>query len=123
VLAAVAYISPARWVVLGHGERRERDRSIVTNRLAIREAFVMSIFDTVPHTIDLLEEAVMIVQAQYRERVSHSEERAAPRELHAGDFDAGDFDSDDFDADAAEIRRMIELSGMIGLECSVLAGD
>jgi hypothetical protein len=27
---------------------------------------------------------------------------------------------DELDAEAAEIRRMIELSGMIGLECRVL---
>ena len=63
----------------------------------------------------------MIVQAQYREHISHSVERAASRELQeelAGDFDAGDFEADDFDGDAAEIRRMIELSGMIGLECT-----
>ena len=113
-------------MVQGHGEARDHDMSIVTNRLAIREAFVMSALDTVPHTVELLEEAVMIVQAQYREHISHSVERAASRELQeelAGDFDAGDFEADDFDGDAAEIRRMIELSGMIGLECSVLQGD
>src|SRR5262249_5658948 len=125
-LTAIAYISPGRWVVLGHGEARERGMLIVTIRLAIREAFVMSVLATVPHTVDLLEEAVMIVEAQYREHISRSVERAASRELQeelVGDFDAGDFEADDFDGDAAEIRRMIELSGMIGLECSVLQGD
>ena len=63
----------------------------------------------------------MIVQAQYREHISYSVERAASRQLQ-GEF-AADFDDDDFDGDAAEICRMIELSGMIGLECSVLQGD
>ena len=58
----------------------------------------------------------MIVHAQYGERISHSMERVASRELQGEP--AGDFDGD-----AAEIRRMIELSGMIGLECSVLQGD
>jgi hypothetical protein len=95
--------------------------SIVMNRLAIRDAFVMSALDTVPHINDLLEEAVMIVQVQYREHISYSAERAASSELQGEP--AGDFDADDYDGDAAEICRMIELSGMIGLECSVLQGD
>ena len=63
----------------------------------------------------------MIVQAQYREHISYSVERAASRQLQ-GEPPA-DFDDGDFDGDAAEICRMIELSGMIGLECSVLQGD
>jgi hypothetical protein len=92
----------------------------VTNRLAIRDAFVMSVLDTVPHTVHLFEETVMIVQAHYHEHISYSAERAASRALH-GESPA-DCDDDDFDGDAAEICRMIELSGMIGLECSVLQG-
>jgi len=63
----------------------------------------------------------MIVQAQYREHISYSAERAASRELQGEP--AADFDADDYDDDAAEVCRMIELSGMIGLECSVLQGD
>ena len=63
----------------------------------------------------------MIVQAQYREHISYSVERAVSRQLQ-GESPA-DFDDDDFDGDAAEICRMIELCGMIGLECSVLQGD
>ena len=63
----------------------------------------------------------MIVQAQYREHISYSVERAVSRQLHGEP--AGDFGADDFDGDAAEICRMIELSGMVGLECSVLLGD
>ncbi len=63
----------------------------------------------------------MIVQAQYREHISYSVERAVSRQLQ-GEPPA-DVDDDDFDGDAAEICRMIELCGMIGLECSVLQGD
>jgi hypothetical protein len=63
----------------------------------------------------------MIVQAQYREHISHSVERAASRELQ--EEPAGHIEADDFDADAAKVCRMIEMSGMIGLECSVLQGD
>jgi hypothetical protein len=44
-------------------------------------------------------------------------EMAVPRGL----VDA--FSDDDFDDDAAEICRMIELSGMIGLECGLLEGE
>jgi hypothetical protein len=44
-------------------------------------------------------------------------ELAVPRDL----VDA--FSDDDFDDDAAEICRMIELSGMIGLECGLLEGE
>jgi len=63
----------------------------------------------------------MIVQAQYREHISYSVERAVSRQLQGEP--AADFDNHDFDGDAAEICRMIELCGMIGLECSVLQGD
>jgi hypothetical protein len=63
----------------------------------------------------------MFVQAQYREHISYSVERAVSRQLQ-GEL-AAVFDVDDFDDDAAEICRMIELSGMIGLDCSVLQGD
>ena len=63
----------------------------------------------------------MIVHTQYRDHVSYSVEREASRQLR-GDL-SGDLDADHFDGDAAEICRMIELSGMIGLDCSVLQGD
>jgi len=95
--------------------------SNVRNCLAIRDAFVMSVLDTVPHTIHFFEEAVMIVQAQYCEHISYSAELAASRALHGEP--ASDLDTGNFDDDAAEICRMIELCGMIGLECSVLQGD
>jgi hypothetical protein len=62
----------------------------------------------------------MIVHAQVCDHISYSVEREASRLLR-GEF-SGDVDTDDFDDDAAEICRMIELSGMIGLECSVFQG-
>jgi hypothetical protein len=69
----------------------------------------------------LIEEAVMIINAQYRNHVSYPGGREASRVL-LGELADDSFD-DDLAGDAAEVRRMIELSGMIGLECGLLEGD
>lgn len=62
----------------------------------------------------------MIIHAGYRSRVSHVvERRGSP--LFGEDL-ADSFHDDDFDDGTAEICRMIELSGMIGMECKLL-GD
>ena len=63
----------------------------------------------------------MIIHAGYRHPVSHVVEREASR-LLGGDLADSCLD-DDIDDDAAEICRMIELSGMIGLECGLLGGE
>ena len=53
--------------------------------------------------------------------ISYAVEREVSRQLRGEP--SGDVVDDEFDGDTAEICRMIELSGMIGLECSVLQGD
>jgi len=58
----------------------------------------------------------MIVNAQYRDHVSHAGERETSRVL-LGEL-ADDCLEDSLAGDAAEVCRMIELSGMIGLECT-----
>lgn len=63
----------------------------------------------------------MIINAQYRNYVSYAVERETSR-LLLGDH-SGDCPDDDPSGDASEICRMIELSGMIGLECGVLEGE
>jgi len=63
----------------------------------------------------------MLANTLYRDHVSYAVEREVSRQLR-GD-DSGDLTHDEFDGDTAEICRMIELSGMIGLECNVLQGD
>ena len=62
----------------------------------------------------------MIIHAEYRNHVSHAVEREASLLLRGDLTDSPDDDTDD---DAAEICRMIELSGMIGLECGLLGGE
>ena len=63
----------------------------------------------------------MIIHALYGNHVSHAVEREASRLLR-GDLADSCLD-DDTDGDAAEICRMIELSGMISLECGLLGGE
>ena len=63
----------------------------------------------------------MIVHAPYRDHISYAVEREASRQL-MGDL-SGEFTEHDFDAAAAEICRMVELSGMVGLECNLLQSD
>ena len=62
----------------------------------------------------------MIIHAEYRHHISYAIEREASLLLR-GELD--DSPVDDVDDDAAEICRMIELSGMIGLECVLLASE
>ncbi len=62
----------------------------------------------------------MIIHAWYRNHISHAVEREASRLLR-GDPSDGCSD-DDPNSDAAEVCRMIELSGMISLECGLLGG-
>jgi hypothetical protein len=70
---------------------------------------------------DFLEEDVMIVHALYRDHISYAVEREVSRQV-AGDRSGG-LPDHDFDETAAEICRMIELSGMIGLDCNLLPAD
>ena len=63
----------------------------------------------------------MIVHAQYRNPVSHALEQE-PSGLLWEDV-ADNCPGDDIDGDTAEICRMIEFSGMIGLECGLLGGE
>jgi len=63
----------------------------------------------------------MFDHARYCDHQSYAFEQEASRLLR-GELSV-DFADDEFDGEAAEICRMIELSGMIGLECSVLQGD
>ncbi|MEO8674817.1 MAG: hypothetical protein ABI569_04510 [Casimicrobiaceae bacterium] len=63
----------------------------------------------------------MMIQASYRNHVSYAVEREVSRQLN-GDT-SGDFPDCGFDDADAEICRMIELSGMVGLECDILQGD
>jgi len=63
----------------------------------------------------------MMIQASYRNHVSYAVEREVSRQI-IGDK-AGDVPDCDFDDADAEICRMIELSGMIGLECDILQSD
>jgi hypothetical protein len=63
----------------------------------------------------------MMVHASHRNHVSHAVEREASR-LLLGEPDDG-CPGDEPDEDAAEICRMIELCGMIGLECALLEGE
>ena len=58
----------------------------------------------------------MIIDFQYRNHISYAVERDASQRLLGDPVDGSD---DDFGADAAEVRRMIELSGMVGPECGV----
>jgi hypothetical protein len=62
----------------------------------------------------------MIIRAEYRNHVSHTFEREAALLLRG---DLADSPGDDTDDDAAEICRMIELSGMISLECGLLGSE
>jgi len=62
----------------------------------------------------------MIVDAQYRNHVSHLVGRRPTRVL-PGELD--DCLDDDLACDPADVRRMIELSGIIGLDCRLLGGD
>jgi hypothetical protein len=66
------------------------------------------------------EETFMISIAEYHHPAGHVAEHQAFGVL--GDLCDSCAD-DDFDDDAAEVRRMIELSGMIGLECGLLGGE
>ena len=93
----------------------------MTNRLAVRDGFVIFARETVAHTVRFIKEIVMIINAQFRNHVSHAAEREASR-LLPGD-PAGDYPDDDLSGDTAEICRMIEMSGMIGLECGLLDGE
>ena len=63
----------------------------------------------------------MIIHAWYRNPVSHALKQEGSRLLR-GDL-ADSCPDDDTDGDTAEICRMIELSGMIGLECGLLGGE
>ena len=63
----------------------------------------------------------MIINARYRNPVSYPDKQQASRVLLGEPAD--DCLDDDLAGDAAEICRMIELSGMIGLECGLLEGD
>ena len=63
----------------------------------------------------------MIMNAQYRNHVSYAVEREASR-LLLGE-PAGDCPDVDPSSDAAEVLGMIELSGMIGMECGLLEGE
>jgi hypothetical protein len=89
----------------------------VTNRLAVRDGFVISALDTAAHDVYFVEETAMIIN-QYPDHVSHAVKRETTRLLR-GEL-ADDCLDDDLAGDAAEICRMIELSGMIGLECQLL---
>ena len=62
----------------------------------------------------------MIINVQYPNHISYAVEREAHR-LLLGEL-ADDCLDDDLAGDAGEICRMIELSGMIGLECGLLEG-
>ena len=62
-----------------------------------------------------------MMRAWDRNHVSHAVEREASRPLW-GEL-ADSCPENDTDADTAEICRMIELSGMIGLECGLLGGE
>ena len=64
----------------------------------------------------------MIINAQYRSHVGYAGGREAYR-LLLGELADDCPDGDDLADDAAEICRMIELSGMIGLECGLLEGN
>lgn len=59
----------------------------------------------------------MITHTWYRNHLSHTVEREASRPYR--DDLADDCPNGDSDGDIAEICRMIELSGMIGLECGL----
>ena len=63
----------------------------------------------------------MIIDASYRNHMSHAVEREASHLLQ-GDLSDNDPDGDT-DGDRAEVCRMIELSGMISLECGLLRGE
>jgi hypothetical protein len=63
----------------------------------------------------------MIIRASYPNRVSHAVEQEASRILRG--YLADSCPDDDTDGDTAEICRMIELSGMISLECGLLGGE
>jgi hypothetical protein len=63
----------------------------------------------------------MIMHAGYRNHVSHVVEREASPLLGEDHVDREP--DDDLDDDTAEICRMIELSGMIGMECGLLGDE
>jgi len=63
----------------------------------------------------------MIIHAWCSNPVGHAIEEDASGLLR-GDL-AGDCPDDDTDGDTAEICRMIQFSGMIGLECGLLGGE
>jgi hypothetical protein len=92
----------------------------VTNRLTVRDGFVISALDTAARTVYFVEETAMITNAQYPDHISHAVKRESSRLLL--EELADDWLDDDLASDAAEICRMIELSGMIGLECQLLEG-
>ena len=62
----------------------------------------------------------MMINAQYPDHISYAFEREASL-LLLGEL-ADDCFDDDLAGDAAEICRMIDLSGMIGLERGLLEG-
>lgn len=59
----------------------------------------------------------MIIHTWHRNHLSHTVEPEASRPFR--DDLADDCPNGDSDGDIAEICRMIELSGMIGLECGL----
>ena len=63
----------------------------------------------------------MIIHAWYPNHVGRAIEPDVSR-LLPGDLDES-CPGDDTDGDTAEICRMIELSGMISLECGLLEGE
>jgi len=63
----------------------------------------------------------MIIDASYRNHISHAVEREASH-LLPGDLSDNDPDGAT-DGDTDEVFRMIELSGMISLECGLLHGE
>jgi hypothetical protein len=63
----------------------------------------------------------MIIHAGHSIHVSHAVEREDSRLLRGALADSSP--DDEYDDDTAEICRMIELSGMIGLECGLLGGE
>src|SRR5205085_7771506 len=88
---------------------------LVTKRLAARDRFVMLPVDTDARAVHSL-----------RDRDDYRLFASQPRQLRGrtGPLASRRFCGQPFDAEfyveAAEVRRMIELSGMIGLQCGVL---
>jgi hypothetical protein len=90
----------------------------VTNRLAVRDRFVISALDTAARAVHFIGETAMIINTQHPD---HAAEWEVSRLLLGRLPDDGL--EDDLASDVAEVHRMIQLSGMISLECGLLEGE